>query len=214
MSQLIRLIYASRSTLPPEGKTQGLDLGVARILAKSRKNNRQRQIVGGLLFGDGCFLQCLEGAEEAVSTLYKKIESDPRHRDVRELSRASINERTFGDWSMKYVRGERSLSDLMRGWGMVRFDPYVLKPKQIEAAVTYLREQSDAAQLLPDEQQASSKREAPQSYIGKNVPLPWSGDSAVKKESLRVRGKSSFLRWAVIGAAVVVLGAVLYFVTR
>ena len=211
MSQLIRLTYASRSTSPPEARFQGLDLGVARILAKSRKNNQQRQIVGGLLFGDGCFLQCLEGAEEVVLALYKKIEADPRHRDVKELARAPINERTFGEWSMKYVPGERALGDLMRAWGIARFDPYALTPEQLEAAINYLRRQADAAQQLPDER---SKKHAPQSYIGKNVPVPAAVKSAGKLDEAPAQGTASRLKWAVTGGAVLVFAALLYFATR
>jgi len=82
MNQLIRLVYASRSTFSPGEAHQGLDPSVARILAKSRKNNAERGIVGGLFFGDGCFLQCLEGPDEAVDRLYERIRADSRHRDV------------------------------------------------------------------------------------------------------------------------------------
>ena len=214
MSQLIRLIYASRSTSPPEAQVQGLDLGVARILAKSRKNNQQRQIVGGLLFGDGCFLQCLEGAEDVVLPLYKKIEADQRHRDVTELSRVPVDERTFGDWSMKYVPGERALGDLLRGWGMARFDPYVLTPKQLDAAVSYLRQQADAAKQLPDEQIERSNKQAPQSYIGKNVPLPGAVESAERLKEAPVRGMAKNRIWAVTGGAVLLLSTAIYFLTR
>jgi hypothetical protein len=214
MSQLIRLIYASRSTSPPDGQSQGLDLGVARILAKSRKNNQQRKIVGGLLFGDGCFLQCLEGEDEAVSTLYKTIASDQRHRDVTELSRTLISERTFGEWSMKYVPGERMLGDLMRGWGIAKFDPYVLTQAQLEAAVSYMRQQADAAQRLPDERHAEQKAKAPQSYIGKEAPSPQKVKAAKTLYEPQARGIASNLMWAVIGGAVVALAVVLYFATR
>ena len=214
MSQLIRFTYASRSTSPPEAQVQGLDLGVARILAKSRKNNRQRQIVGGLLFGDGCFLQCLEGAEEIVLALYQKIEADPRHRDVTELARTPINERTFGDWSMKYVPGERALGDLMRGWGMARFDPYALTPEQLEAAVIYLRQQADTAHQLPDGRQEPSKGQAPQSYIGKNIPRPEVVKSAVRLNEAPRRNPAVRLKWAVTSGALVILGTLLYFATR
>jgi len=216
MSQLIRFTYASRSTSPPEAQVQGLDLGVARILAKSRKNNRQQQIVGGLLFGDGCFLQCLEGEEETVLTLYKKIEADPRHCDVTELARVPVGERTFGDWSMKYVPGERALGDLMRGWGMERFNPYVFAPEQLEAAITYLRQQADAARQLPDEEQLErSKRQAPQSYIGKNIPLPVAAvKSAGSLDKVPAQGMAGPLKWVMTSSVVAILGALVYFATR
>lgn len=154
MSQLIRLVYASRSTFSPSGRHQGLDAGVARILAKSRKNNGNQQIVGGLLFGDGCFLQCLEGEMKTVETLYAKIESDDRHRDVKVLSRHEIGQRSFGAWSMKYA-GDQVLTALLKDWNVTRFDPYRLTSRQIEAAVDLMRDRSDDANTLPGEFDAS-----------------------------------------------------------
>lgn len=151
MSQLIRLVYASRSTFSPSERHQGLDAGVARILAKSRRNNAKQQIVGGLLFGDGCFLQCLEGDVKAVDTLYARIESDDRHRDVKVLSRYGITQRSFGAWSMKYVRGDQTLTSMLTEFNATRFDPYRLSSKQIESAVNLMRERSDDASTLPGE---------------------------------------------------------------
>ena len=145
MTSLIRLVYASRSTFTRSANHQGLDPGVARILAKSRKNNTQRQIVGGLLFGDGCFLQCLEGEAQAVQALYMKIAADPRHRDVTVLSQRPIVERSFSAWSMKYVPGEQALSTLLRSWGMGRFDPYCLSPDRLAAAVTLMQDVAEGA---------------------------------------------------------------------
>jgi hypothetical protein len=142
---LIRLVYASRSTFSPRANQQGLDPGVARILAQSRKNNARRRIVGGLLFGNGNFLQCLEGEADEVEALYKKIEADTRHRDVTMLARRTITERSFGAWSMKYAPGEQALTRLLHSWGLPAFDPYELTPQRVEAAVQYMLEGDDAA---------------------------------------------------------------------
>ena len=151
MSPLIRLVYASRSTFAPSSGHQGLDPGLARILAKSRKNNAERQIVGGLLFGDGCFLQCLEGNEAAIDALYAKIEADPRHRDLRVLSRQAIAQRSFAAWAMKFVPGERALAGLLTEWGQQAFDPYALSPAQLDAALRVLLQQADDAGPLAAE---------------------------------------------------------------
>lgn len=151
MSQLIRLVYASRSTFEASAKQQGLDPGVARILAKSRKNNARAQVVGGLLFGEGYFLQCLEGEADAVQTLYNKIKADRRHRDVTVLSKVSISSRSFGAWSMKYVPGEQHLQTLLQQWGLARFDPYALSAEQTEVAVRYMQGEADAVNTVPSE---------------------------------------------------------------
>lgn len=149
MSQLIRLVYASRAAFRAEGPSQGLDPAVARILARSRKNNARQGIVGGLLFGDGHFLQCLEGEIGAVTTLYNRIEADPRHRDVTMLSQSTIGRLSFGAWSMKYVPGDRALRALLAGWGQARFDPYGFSRDQLEAAVRLMQTEADAAATLP-----------------------------------------------------------------
>ena len=205
MSQLIRLVYASRSTFMPSERHQGLDPGVARILAKSRKNNAKQQIVGGLLFGDGCFLQCLEGEEQVVETLYTKIESDRRHRDVQVLSRQKIDQKTFGAWSMKYVRGEEVLSDALRSWGMTRFDPYVLSSERLREAVDLMRERSDSADTVPGEIDDASLSEPvplrPERIVSELTPTPRGGQTLSAAPA-----KGFSLRPWMAGLAVLALG--------
>lgn len=151
MSQLIRLVYASRSTNASGEKQQGLDPGVARILAKSRRNNARLQIAGGLLFGEGYFLQCLEGDADVVKSLYDKIAADRRHRDVTVLAKAPIPTRSFGAWSMKYVPGEQRLQTLLQKWGLEHFDPYRLSAEQVEATVRFMQREVDPTQTLAEE---------------------------------------------------------------
>ena len=209
MSQLIRLVYASRSTFTPSERHQGLDPGVARILAKSRKNNAKQEIVGGLLFGDGCFLQCLEGDEQAVDTLYAKIESDRRHKDVKVLSRQEIGQKTFGAWSMKYVRGEEVLSDVLRSWDMTQFDPYALSAERLRAAVDLMRERSDGADTVPGEVYAASDPELtppkPERIVSELMPTPRGGQTVsapTKSLSFRPWMAGLVVSALVIGAAV------------
>ena len=168
MSQLIRLVYASRSVFEAGASQQGLDPTIARILAHSRKNNARHHIVGGLLFGEGCFLQCLEGEVQAVQKLYSKIEVDPRHRDVTVLSQSTIKQLGFDAWSMKYVPGEQRLQRLLKHWGLTRFDPYGLTAQQLDEAVRFMREEADAAADLP----ASAPTTAPRKPATKPVPAP------------------------------------------
>ncbi len=60
MPNLVWIIYISRSTFTPSGVSMAIEPNVARILAKSRVNNRRNGLVGVLYFCDGCFFQCLE----------------------------------------------------------------------------------------------------------------------------------------------------------
>lgn len=176
MNQLIRLVYASRSVAQPHASHLGLDPGVARILAKSRKNNAQLGVVGGLLFGEGYFLQCLEGDARTVQTLYTKIETDTRHRDVTVLLQSSISQRTFGTWSMKYVPGEARLQSLLRQWGLSHFDPYQLSTVQIDEAVRFMRDSDDVQDTVPSELQA---------LIGEPDPVAQPPQRAAQRDAAR-----------------------------
>lgn len=74
----------------------------ARILATSRRNN-QRDGITGLLYSDEArFLQVLEGPEGKVEEAFARIQADPRHRALVQLSRRTIEAREFGDWEMAH----------------------------------------------------------------------------------------------------------------
>ena len=72
------------------------------LLAKSRANNARAGVTGMLLYRDGNFMQVLEGDEEAVRTVYARIEQDPRHRGSMVLLRGETPGRQFPDWSMGF----------------------------------------------------------------------------------------------------------------
>ena len=95
---MIQLSYVSTASRPME--TEQL-LG---ILSSCLSYNTSHAITGLLLYGDGVFLQALEGDEELVSSLYDKIEKDERHRDVKLLHSREIQERQYSEWSMGFQR--------------------------------------------------------------------------------------------------------------
>lgn len=228
MTHLIRLVYVSRSTFTSVPNHPGLNPDVARILAKSRKNNARLQVVGGLLFGDGNFLQCLEGEVEVVEALYGRIEADPRHRDVTMLARQRIEQRSFGTWSMKYVPGEQSLAQLMRGWGMSHFDPYQLSPQQTQVAVQHMLQGDDTVVdtqpgalddgirtgLSPDAHPSSSANTGPrESIFGVLTPSPGFRATAMAEpnRSPRLLGAALAL---VLVLVLLAVGGLAYWLTR
>jgi hypothetical protein len=80
------------------------------LLAKSRANNRERDITGMLLYSDGNFMQFLEGPEPEVLKLMEIVKADPRHRGLMVLLEEDQPERQFAHWSMgfkKFKDGER-----------------------------------------------------------------------------------------------------------
>jgi hypothetical protein len=124
MTNLIQMIYISRSTFAPAELTNGIEPNVARILLKSRANNKKNGLVGVLYFGDGCFFQCLEGAAEAVDNLYETLLKDTRHKDLKVLSRKPIDTLSFSNWNMKHVPLEDEMTRLLKNQGLKTFDPY------------------------------------------------------------------------------------------
>jgi len=74
-----------------------------KILVQARSANDKKDVTGLLVFCDGVFLQIIEGEREIVVDLMKKIEDDPRHKDIKVISDIDVNARTFSAWRMAYV---------------------------------------------------------------------------------------------------------------
>jgi hypothetical protein len=120
---LVRLLYASRAVdAGPEA--------IESILAQSREFNPANGITGVLCYGNGVFLQCLEGGRVEVNELYRRICSDARHRDVTLLQYDEILERRFGGWSMGQVNLSKSnQAQLLKYSERLELDPYALSGK-------------------------------------------------------------------------------------
>jgi hypothetical protein len=112
--KMLSLIYVSSSM------KQLSDQELLDILKTSRENNLAHDITGLLLYKGGNFMQALEGADDAVRALYKKIEQDPRHKDVSIISSEQIQARQFSAWEMAFqnldaenVRNEAGYSQFL-----------------------------------------------------------------------------------------------------
>jgi hypothetical protein len=151
MQRLIQIVYISRSTFVPAEATNGIEPNVARILMKSRTNNKNNGLVGVLYFGDGCFFQCLEGEEKAVDTLYAKLLEDPRHTDLKLLSRKMITKLSFPDWAMKYVPLESQMMSLLQIKGYKKFDPYAFDSEMTESVLKLLHAANDPSAVASTE---------------------------------------------------------------
>lgn len=70
----------------------------------SQTNNSRDGITGVLLCCGGIFFQILEGEEECIDDLYKRILSDARHNQILCLkSERDVLQRQFPDWSMQVI---------------------------------------------------------------------------------------------------------------
>jgi hypothetical protein len=168
VSDLIRIVYVSRSTFPPRPAEHGIEPGVARILAQSRLNNPRRGLVGALYFRDGCFFQCLEGPSGEVDRLMATLRSDPRHTDLRVLAGMPIERTGFAAWSMKYSDIGAAMALLLHARGLSTFDPYAFDAATVEAVVELLRDGPDAP--------------SPASGVTRAVPM----NEALARRALRV----------------------------
>ena len=114
----VRLIYASRLKSGVETTE------VAKIHATALARNAIKQLTGMLVFGEDCFLQCLEGSLIAVNELYVKICKDPRHKDIMLLSFAEIEKQEFDTWAMKLVLMTEKNKDLvLKHTSLDKFQP-------------------------------------------------------------------------------------------
>ena len=150
MSDLIRLVYASRANFEAAADGSGIEPTVARILLQSRRNNPPRQIGGVLYYGNGCFFQCLEGRRDAVNALSQKIMRDERHGDFQILKVNPVETRLFADWSMKYIPLEASIKELLRRHGQKEFDPYRFDDRLLDDMVELFSSLPDPASA-PDQ---------------------------------------------------------------
>lgn len=147
MSDLIQLVYASRSNIETSADTTAVLPGVARILTQSRRNNKPKNIGGVLCYGDGHFFQCLEGERGLVESLYEHLHEDDRHRDVTLLMKRPIKERRFKLWAMKYLSMDQSIRQELKAAGLSEFDPYRFGETTIARMLTVLQAATEAQPL-------------------------------------------------------------------
>ncbi len=90
------IIYMSRATFPMK------DDDLETVLSQARRNNEQRAITGALAYGDGQFMQIMEGEKADLDAVYEKVSRDPRHTGLIKLADKEIPERSFANWSMAF----------------------------------------------------------------------------------------------------------------
>lgn len=89
-----QLVYRSRASLKITSDIVG------DILTTARRNNMRHAITGLLLYGEGVFMQVIEGAPDSVDEVYGRIRQDWRHNDVRDLYTGYADSRAYPDWQM------------------------------------------------------------------------------------------------------------------
>jgi uncharacterized membrane protein (DUF373 family) len=110
---MIQLSYVSTATKPMSKQA------FETLLEECRHNNSMIGITGMLLYGNKTFIQVLEGPEDAVESIFKKIQQDPRHTDVKVIQKKILQRREYSDWSMAFKQISRD--DLQTVEGLNNF---------------------------------------------------------------------------------------------
>ncbi|HEX9946747.1 MAG TPA: BLUF domain-containing protein [Allosphingosinicella sp.] len=96
--QLKTLTYTSRARLDLR------DEDLIDIHQTARHLNALDGVTGLLLFDGSRFLQIIEGGEAAVDNLVERLRMDSRHSAFEVRDERYVDRRSFGDWSMEFVR--------------------------------------------------------------------------------------------------------------
>ncbi|WP_295767058.1 BLUF domain-containing protein [uncultured Mucilaginibacter sp.] len=91
------------------------------ILEASRKNNKKNNLTGMLLYGEGVFIQMLEGEPSQLAETYKAIEHDFRHKNIIKMTEGEMEQRHFPEWRMGFKAANAD--------ELAQFDAYI-DPRQ------------------------------------------------------------------------------------
>jgi hypothetical protein len=78
------------------------EVELGELLRQARQGNEQRGITGALVYGNGQFMQIMEGEQAALETLYAHLGQDRRHKSLFKLADRAIPARRFAEWSMGF----------------------------------------------------------------------------------------------------------------
>lgn len=96
---------------------------IEHILTSARRNNETQSVTGILLYSPQMFVQVLEGPADILDQTLETIKADGRHSDVTLLTRDTVDQRVFANWSMAFRDIEESDSDRLKseiGWDTAR----------------------------------------------------------------------------------------------
>ena len=96
MTDLYHLAYVSDvmlETSDQEPAQAHLDGQLREILDTAKRNNRETDVTGALLFSGSHFAQVLEGSESAINDRFRAISQDTRHHNVTPLLYEPAGER-------------------------------------------------------------------------------------------------------------------------
>lgn len=117
---IYHLVYVSRITSRALASASTL----SSIAEVSIKNNKANNLSGVLCYGNGYFVQCVEGSEQALTQLKNRILVDDLNKDMQVLDFSAIAERCFSDWPMRSIALEPSMMNDANFKALIPMEPY------------------------------------------------------------------------------------------
>ncbi|WP_430738092.1 BLUF domain-containing protein [Psychrobacter sp. VH5] len=118
---LVQLVYVSSLTLRSRLSASIFD----EVEGHAKDFNEQHGITGTLCYGNGHFLQCIEGEKAKVAALTQRIFADHRHKHVEVLLLRQVSGRRFADWRMRLLFLERWLWSPATKQQAAQLSPYL-----------------------------------------------------------------------------------------
>lgn len=138
INTLTQIIYASRATFPLSTNPYQVEPEVTDILQKARANNRNKRLVGVLCFGNGYFLQCLQGDIGEINAMIEVLKRDTRHADIKILNNKQIHQKSFSKWNMKYAGIGSDIQAILQQYQLDSFNPYQFNDAVLESIIQHL----------------------------------------------------------------------------
>ncbi len=135
------IVYVSQAERP--FSTEAL----TSLLEHSRTNNADDGITGLLIyrfnpdFERGNFVQVLEGPEDRIDDVWRRISNDTRHHTIVVVSEGPIDKRMFSDWTMGFKNVDASDLADFEGFSDLGSDRFwqEISPASAETALVLLK---------------------------------------------------------------------------
>jgi len=119
-TDLCQLVYISRITSTGLSSPSTLN----DISETAVERNQIDNVTGILCYGNGYFLQCVEGSEQALTNLKNRLLVDDRHKELKILDFSEIIKRRFAGWSLRSITLERWMTKEPELKQLMPFKPY------------------------------------------------------------------------------------------
>ncbi|MBF7683793.1 BLUF domain-containing protein [Acinetobacter sp. B5B] len=149
---LVQLCYTSQRE-----ESNDLLSDLSQILTSAMRFNQAHNVCGVLYYANNSFFQCLEGKKETVEKVFERIKNDPRHKELRLISKKEIFEVSFTKWSMKYVQKNKAVDLFFKQRNFNSFQPNALTEDDYYGLVQCLINAENTIVQDTDAQESTNK---------------------------------------------------------